>query len=44
MAVLDMLKDLRNGVSSQTKTRRRKIEVQPGKSISLEDVLRLETS
>lgn len=34
MAVIEMLKGLRNGFSSQTKTKRRKIDVQPGKAFA----------
>ncbi|KAG4078417.1 hypothetical protein HA402_013128 [Bradysia odoriphaga] len=39
MAVMDMLQDLRKGVCNETKAKRRKIDVQPGKSVSLDDIL-----
>lgn len=44
MAVKEMVQDLRNGFAPQTKARRRKIEVQTRKSISLEDLLRSESN
>lgn len=36
-AVIDMLKDLRHGSPQPEKKRRKKLDVEPGKSISLED-------
>lgn len=42
-SVLEMLKDLRNGESSEKKNRKTKLNVQPGKSIGCEDLPKLLT-
>lgn len=43
-SVIEMLKDLRSGESSEKKQRKSKLNVQPGKSIGLEDLPKLLTS